>query len=109
MDSETPELHHDANRWGGGRFIASRVPWTFLARARLAGCVPVAPGGLPVWAAGDRPVVDRDLAVGYVFAHTHVPHTKDWPVMPAAALGFWLRPDGFFERNPALDVPAPKP
>jgi len=27
--------------------------------------------------------------------------------MPVSSLGFWLRPDGFFEANPALDVPAP--
>jgi len=26
-------------------------------------------------------------------------------VMPTARLGFRLVPDGFFERNPALDVP----
>jgi primary-amine oxidase len=63
--------------------------------------------GLPVWTAANRPVVDTDLVVWYVFAHTHVPRPEDWPVMPTAALGFWLRPDGFFERNPALDVPAP--
>ena len=28
--------------------------------------------------------------------------------MPVGALGFTLKPDGFFERNPALDVPAPR-
>jgi primary-amine oxidase len=63
--------------------------------------------GLPVWTRADRPLVDTDLVVWYVFAHSHVPRLEDWPVMPASALGFWLRPDGFFERNPALDVPAP--
>jgi len=63
--------------------------------------------GLPFWTAADRPVVDTDLVLWYVFAHTHVPRLEDWPVMPSSALGFWLRPDGFFERNPALDVPAP--
>ena len=26
--------------------------------------------------------------------------------MPVVVLGFTLRPDGFFDRNPALDVPA---
>ena len=48
---------------------------------------------------------NTDLVVWYVFAHTHVPRMEDWPVMPVAALGFWLKPDGFFERNPALDLP----
>ena len=31
--------------------------------------------------------------------------TEDWPAMPAVALGFMLKPDGFFDRSPALDVP----
>jgi primary-amine oxidase len=63
--------------------------------------------GLPVWTTADRPIKDTDLVAWYVFAHTHVPRVEDWPVMPVNAIGFWLRPDGFFERNPALDVPAP--
>lgn len=28
--------------------------------------------------------------------------------MPVATIGFSLKPDGFFERNPALDVPPPE-
>jgi primary-amine oxidase len=63
--------------------------------------------GLHVWTAADRPVADTEIVVWYVFAHTHVPRPEDWPVMPVNALGFWLKPDGFFDRNPALDVPAP--
>jgi primary-amine oxidase len=38
----------------------------------------------------------------------HVPRPEDWPVMPVASIGFALRPDGFFARNPALDVPPAK-
>ena len=33
---------------------------------------------------------------------------EDWPVMPAERAGFVLKPAGFFDRNPALDV-APGP
>jgi primary-amine oxidase len=33
---------------------------------------------------------------------------EDWPVMPAERAGFMLKPAGFFDRNPALDV-APGP
>ena len=29
--------------------------------------------------------------------------------MPVAMIGFTLKPVGFFERNPALDVPPPRP
>ena len=32
-----------------------------------------------------------------------------WPVMPVATIGFMLKPVGFFDRNPALDVPRPMP
>ncbi len=63
--------------------------------------------GLPRWTAADRPVVDTDVVLWYVFAHTHVPRPEDWPVMPACSIGFHLKPDGFFARNPALDLPPP--
>ena len=37
----------------------------------------------------------------------HVPRPEDWPVMPVARCGFVLKPTGFFDRNPTLDVPPP--
>jgi primary-amine oxidase len=36
----------------------------------------------------------------------HIPRPEDWPVMPAGYISFMLKPVGFFDRNPALDVPA---
>jgi primary-amine oxidase len=30
---------------------------------------------------------------------------EDWPVMPVEYTGFLLSPFGFFDANPALDVP----
>ena len=35
------------------------------------------------------------------------PRPEDWPVMPVEYTGFLLTPVGFFDRNPALDLPAP--
>jgi primary-amine oxidase len=65
--------------------------------------------GLPAWTKADRPIDDRDIVVWYTFGHHHVPRPEDWPVMPVATIGFTLKPIGFFERNPALDVPPPTP
>ncbi len=65
--------------------------------------------GLPEWTAQDRPLENRDLVVWYTFGHHHVPRPEDWPVMPVAVIGFTLKPVGFFERNPALDVPPSEP
>ncbi|MGH2822160.1 MAG: hypothetical protein ACRDLY_03885, partial [Thermoleophilaceae bacterium] len=42
----------------------------------------------------------------YTFGVTHNPRPEEWPVMPSHRAGFLLQPDGFFARNPALDVPA---
>ena len=40
----------------------------------------------------------------YVFGINHVTRPEDWPVMPVDTVSFWLKPHGFFHRNPALDV-----
>jgi primary-amine oxidase len=63
--------------------------------------------GLPRWTAQDRSIVERDIVVWYTFGLTHVPRPEDWPVMPVEYTGFMLVPTGFFDRNPALDVPPP--
>jgi primary-amine oxidase len=35
---------------------------------------------------------------------THLPTSEEYPVMPTTSIGFRLTPEGFFSRNPALDV-----
>jgi primary-amine oxidase len=61
--------------------------------------------GLPAWTAQDRSLVDTDVVVWHSFGVTHIPRPEDWPVMPVEYTGFSLIPVGFFDRNPALDVP----
>jgi primary-amine oxidase len=63
--------------------------------------------GLPAWTAADRSLADTDVVLWHTFGVTHIARPEDWPVMPVEYAGFWLKPDGFFERNPALDVPPP--
>ncbi|QYN33711.1 primary-amine oxidase [Pseudonocardia sp. DSM 110487] len=61
--------------------------------------------GLPAWTAADRSIVDTDVVLWHVFGPTHVPRPEDWPVMPVDYSGFSLKPSGFCDRNPALDLP----
>ena len=61
--------------------------------------------GLPEWTAADRPIENTDVVVWYTFGVNHVARPEDWPVMPVEYAGFTLQPFGFFDRNPALDVP----
>ena len=65
--------------------------------------------GLPRWTAADRSLVDTDVVVWYTFGLTHIVRPEDWPVTPVEYTGFLLRPFGFFDRNPALDVPPSEP
>ncbi|MCE3554418.1 primary-amine oxidase [Pseudonocardia sp. RS11V-5] len=62
--------------------------------------------GLPAWVQADRPVDGEDIVVWHTFGLTHFPRPEDWPIMPVDYSGFTLKPSGFFDRNPALDVPA---
>jgi primary-amine oxidase len=61
--------------------------------------------GLPVWTARNRSIENTDVVLWYVFGIHHITRPEDWPVMPVDTVSFWLKPVGFFDRNPALDVP----
>ncbi|MFY0409534.1 primary-amine oxidase [Solicola sp. PLA-1-18] len=79
-------------RWPAGEFVNQSGPGE----------------GLPAWTAADRPLEDTDVVLWYVFGIHHVTRPEDWPVMPADTVSFWLKPFGFFDRNPSLDVePSP--
>ena len=65
--------------------------------------------GIDTWIQADRDLDGADLVVWHTFGLTHYPRTEDWPIMPVDHTGFTLKPSGFFDANPALDTPAPKP
>lgn len=65
--------------------------------------------GLVKWVEADRPIENTDVIFWYTFGHTHIPRPEDCPVMPTAYIGFLLKPNGFFDANPANDVPPSQP
>ncbi len=61
--------------------------------------------GLPTWTEANRSIVDTPLTVWHTFGLTHSARPEDYPVMPTEyARCTWI-PFGFFDRNPALDLP----
>jgi len=65
--------------------------------------------GLPEFVDKDRSIENTDVVLWHTVGLTHVPRPEDWPVMPVEYCGFSLVPVGFFDRNPALDVPPNSP
>ncbi len=61
--------------------------------------------GLPEYIRANRPIDGEDIVVWHSFGLTHFPRVEDWPIMPVDYTGFTLKPNGFFDQNPALDVP----
>lgn len=61
--------------------------------------------GLPVWVKERRSIVDTDIVVWHMFGVTHLPRPEDWPIMPVEHCSFHLKPSGFFEHSPCMDVP----
>ncbi|MCZ8380730.1 primary-amine oxidase [Mycobacterium sp. CPCC 205372] len=65
--------------------------------------------GLGEWTKANRSIDNTDVVLWYVFGIHHITRPEDWPVMPVDVVSFWLKPYGFFDRNPALDVPPAPP
>lgn len=92
-----------------GRFIDHHLWVTRYADGELYAAGPYpnqseAGQGLPAWTKADRDLDGRDVVLWYTFGVTHIPRPEDWPVMPTHSAGFKLMPNGFFARNPALDI-----
>jgi len=81
--------YHEDERWPSGEFPTQAV----------------ADAGLPEWTKQNRQIENTDVVLWYVFGIHHITRPEDWPVMPVDTVSFWLKPFGFFDRNPALDVP----
>lgn len=65
--------------------------------------------GLPEYVRADRAIDGEDIVVWHSFGLTHFPRVEDWPIMPVDYTGFTLKPNGFFDQNPALDLPPSSP
>ena len=61
--------------------------------------------GLPEWSAADRSLTQTDVVAWYTLNFHHLPRPEDWPVQPVVYADFHWMPEGFFDENPALDVP----
>jgi len=62
--------------------------------------------GLPTWVEQNRSIEDTDITVWHTFGLTHAARPEDFPVMPTEYARCTWVPFGFFDRNPALDLPA---
>jgi primary-amine oxidase len=79
---------HDDERWPCGDYPTQSSDDTGLTR----------------WIADDEALENVDLVLWYVFGIHHITRVEDWPVMPADTVSFWLKPFGFFDQNPSIDV-----
>ncbi|KAH9906005.1 copper amine oxidase [Xylariomycetidae sp. FL2044] len=62
-------------------------------------------GDIGTWAGRGDKVEDEDIVLWHSISLTHNPRPEDYPVMPCETMMVSLKPSGFFESNPALDVP----
>jgi primary-amine oxidase len=62
--------------------------------------------GLPTWVQKNRSIENEDIVVWHSFGHSHVCKPEDFPIMPVEYAGFVLKPNNFFDSNPAMDLPA---
>ena len=105
-----PFAHPSASVIKRAGFMTKHLWVTPYDRAELTATGPYPnqhPGGagLPEYTKNDRNLEDTDLVVWYTLGYHHVPRPEDWPIAPVAYCGFMLKPVGFFDANPALDVP----
>ncbi len=109
-ENAAPYLRPGSPLLARGGFVKHPVWFTRHAEGEsyAAGPYPnqrAAADGLPVWQAKNRPLDKTDLVLWHNICVTHAPRPEDWPVMPVHRTGFTLLPAGFFDRNPAMDLP----
>lgn len=61
--------------------------------------------GLHRWVEANRPIENQDVVLWYTMGITHLPRVEEHPIMTVHKATFKLVPNGFFNRNPAIDLP----
>ena len=61
--------------------------------------------GLPAYVQQNRSIENQDIVVWHSFGHTHVCKPEDMPIMSVEYAGFMMKPNNFFDGNPAMDLP----
>ena len=105
FDPQSPVLQR-ANVIGHTLWVTPNSSRRALARRGIRQPVDRPTPGLGEWTKADRSIENTDIVLWYVFGLHHITRPEDWPVMPVDVVSFWLKPFGFFDRNPALDVAA---
>jgi len=61
------------------------------------------------WLEQKRNVQNTDIVLWHTIGLHHLPRIEDWPLnlVGGSTVGFSLHPNGFFNMNPAIDVPPP--
>lgn len=83
--------YRDGELWAGGK-------WTNQSLSESGGCFDMA--------SRNDSVRDDDVVLWLTYGMTHNPRVEDFPVMPVEINRLELKPADFFDKNPALDVPA---
>ncbi|MEM7405027.1 MAG: primary-amine oxidase [Pseudomonadota bacterium] len=81
--------YNEAERYPAGRYVNQSTGEDSIA----------------TWTEQGRSVRDTDIVLWHTFGLLHIPRLEDWPVQPVAKTGFSLTADGFFDRNPTLEIP----
>ena len=81
--------HHDDERWPAGPYPTQSVT----------------DDGMTAWISDDENLENTDVVLWYVFGIHHITRMEEWPMMAVDIVSFWLKPSGFFDQNPAIDVP----
>ena len=105
-----PFAHPEASIIKRAGFMTKHLWVTPYDRSEISATGPYPnqhPGGagLPAYTRNNRSVENTDVVLWYTLGYHHVPRPEDWPIAPVAYCGFNLKPVGFFDTNPALDVP----
>jgi primary-amine oxidase len=102
MESDTPQFqrapvightvwvtrHHEEERWPCGPYPTQST----------------VDHGLTEWIKDDEALENTDVVLWYVFGIHHITRVEDWPIMPVDIVSFWLKPFGFFDQNPSIDI-----
>ena len=97
--------YRDGELHAAGDYTYQSLPEDMVPGITQGASGPAVPGDVASWAGRGDKIEDEDVVLWHSISLTHNPRPEDYPVMPVETMTVSLKPSGFFEYNPALDVP----